>query len=225
MLKSECDRCGSSAPVQVEKGFVARVPLPEGWQLVVIRPREEAVEGLKAELCERCVNALKAFFAGAGLDAGDDEPEGCIAHGGPDCICDDRDDYTGQLEPALELEHEHDFETVDGRCICGSTYDDVMARTESANLRMRVEGQEERCARGQHLVASESPQCPACGVTAPGPTVGGPVTRPGAVASVIPLPFADWQKCPRGAEGKCMGWYARGALDDHMAGSHGVTGA
>lgn len=28
----------------------------------------------------------------------DKRPQGCIAHGGPDCICDDQDGYTGQME-------------------------------------------------------------------------------------------------------------------------------
>lgn len=116
----KCDRCGAeeetkgTGVVQGGPGILAGVPafrktaLPDDWRRVPMPQRDGSA--WDKELCPPCVNALYAFMEGDGAVPGLLEPvtleeiqaatteRGCVAHGGPDCTCDDRDDFDGVIE-------------------------------------------------------------------------------------------------------------------------------
>lgn len=97
MIKAECDRCKTQLPAPDDRfpsGLVNNVPLPDGWRRVFM-PYPDAMNVQaeeRWELCEKCVNDLRTFLdtdpAGLlPLAVSGVERTGCIAHGGPDCVC------------------------------------------------------------------------------------------------------------------------------------------
>lgn len=114
----KCDRCGTEeetkgTTVAAPPLMAAVVPafretaLPDGWRRPTLPQRDGSA--WKKDLCPGCVNALWLFMEGDGAVPGLLEPEtldakaeefrdavraerrGCIAHGGPDCVCEPED--------------------------------------------------------------------------------------------------------------------------------------
>ncbi|UTN93069.1 hypothetical protein SEA_MARKY_66 [Streptomyces phage Marky] len=116
MIKAECDRCGSQEPTpdtggKLTLGLQVKTPLPEDWREVIIPSTiSDAIRATRKQICPSCCVALEAFFEGDGAVPGllsvetleaveAARPDGCIAHGGPDCICPDpRPNLTARAE-------------------------------------------------------------------------------------------------------------------------------
>lgn len=273
-IKAECDRCGAQEPapeqIRVLPGW--RV-LPKAWERVIIQAETEGVQGERKELCPACVAALRLFFEGDGAvpgllepatldavvrpeDAGralwpvpdaEPEPQGCIAHGGPDCIC------LTDVEVEQQKWHPdtpHDFVGDEDTCTvvraCPVTWGEFRAWKKSAvpvpvplwgtspepepEHEMAPEEEDEGREHEHDFGPGNMARC-ACGsmysdVLARTEALNGPVSFAGADPAApfgqrIPV-GSKTAPCPEGGRGLCAGVYTRGALHQHMQTEHGI---
>lgn len=212
MIKAECDRCGTQEQTPGSQvsifGPMSKTKLPDGWRRVGIPEPDPAVQGDVKELCPRCLDALRKFFEGDGAVPGLLEPEaledvfrdavragrnGCIAHGGPDCIC----------PPQTCLDGKHiTTEETHPRCVrCGASPFDAEADPRP-NLTERA----------RKIAAGELCVCAGVGFG----TEDCPAHHPNGVAEGTHLP------CQLNENGDCPGIFRRGMFPEHMERWHKV---
>lgn len=244
-----CDRCGAEVTEEKPKGtgvfsFAAGGPLPREWRRVAFPEPDGSAWG--RELCPSCVNALRMFLEGDGAVPGLLEADAlamaercsCPKPQAPVPPCpvhaaDPEDEPEPQHEKAPEeddggREHEHMFDRMHGLCRCGSTYEDVLARTKALNA--------------PPVLEHDTPECPYC------PLRGFQYTamhirevhpdlwegwcddqdpRPNLTARAAKLASGNIRvgsmtaPCPEG-DGRCSGLYERGQLHEHMSRCHGI---
>lgn len=174
-----CDRCGDEHREEKRPSssvWSAPVKLPRAWRRVAF-PEPDG-SAWNRELCERCVNALRLFLVGDGAVPGLLEHDALVA---AECMCPKPQEPTPPcpihgLEPEEEpepehekappeddggREHEHLFVHSIGPCRCGSTYEDVLARTAALNdPRPNLTARAEKIASGRIPVGEKLATCP-----------------------------------------------------------------
>ncbi|WIC89213.1 hypothetical protein SEA_BOGOTA_63 [Streptomyces phage Bogota] len=200
MIKAECDRCGTQKETDgltLAIPMLARPGLPEGWRRVVIPAADEAVQGERKELCERCVNALRQFFEGDGAVPGLLEPESL-------------ERVTVHLEETGEPGAEYRVTAIDG-CTCPQPEEPrpPCSLHERPNLTARAE----KIATGGNGVRSERCTCSGVGFG----------TEDCVPHHPDGLEKGTHLKCFQDAgEGECPGIYRRGMFAEHMSRWHRV---
>lgn len=217
MIKAECDRCGKQEQTPGSQvsifGPMSKTKLPDGWRRVGIPEPDPAVQGDVKELCPRCLDALRKFFEGDGAVPGLLESEtlngvedvfrdavragrnGCIAHGGPDCIC--PPETCDGCNHARHAAGECAVVYAGDRCEC-----DEPLKDPRPNLTERA----------RKIAAGELCVCAGVGFG----TEDCPAHHPNGVAEGTHLP------CQLNENGDCPGIFRRGMFPEHMERWHKV---
>lgn len=231
MIMAKCDRCGteeetSGRAVEMVINPLLRkteTRLPAGWHRVAEPVDDERIEWPRRELCPACVTALRKFFEGDGAVPGllsvetlDEKAEefrdavraqrrGCIAHGGPDCVCPpeelshDTPECPFCPRPGYQLTNDHVREVHPDRW-------DAWAELEGVDPRPNLTERARKMASGQRCV------CAGAGFG----TEDCPMHHPNGVAEGTHLP------CQMNESGECPGIFRRGMFPEHMERWHGV---